>query len=466
MRPLLLALLSVAATTAWAQDERAGLLAAPAWLDEPMSPRFVEMEPNELRDALKVVATRYSGEADFNAPQIQLELPLVDNSTYAEVEIGEPRLIGNDGRSVECEVRRPPHDVANQVVGIRLVRADGQGPVEFARAVGEATLRYPLAIETRTVFPGQADAVARIDGPYVEIVEGVLAEAPSLSPLEPIRGYDAEGRQLRTAPFPSMRMREGRTLRRIAFRGAVARVELDRVVRAADVTVRFDVPAAEPLSKLRYGLPPEDVRGVFPHPSTRLAVSVRASEAEIPLPPPVPDPTPRPTPPPTPEPVPVAPPADAPTSDAPPVAIPDRDALSPEAQALARGLDALQAALERPASLVSLVAYPPAMVTLSVARGDGTAEGWTWREGELYGPRDVDVSGLECRSGLAPGALRLARLPALHDDAVRRVGPGQTAAKIVIGQRPCGTPETRVTLSGGARVVYTGDGRLVAVESE
>jgi len=56
--------------------------------------------------------------------------------------------------------------------------------------VGEITLLYPLVVESRAVTSGESDPLVRIDGPYVEFPDGVLAEAPSFSPLEPVRAYD------------------------------------------------------------------------------------------------------------------------------------------------------------------------------------------------------------------------------------------------------------------------------------
>jgi hypothetical protein len=299
--------------------------------------------------------------------------------------------------------------------------------------------------------------VARVDGPYVEIVEGVLAEAPSFSPLEPVRGYDADGRQLQTAPFSSIRMEQGRALRRIAFRGAVARAELDRVIRSADVTLRYDLPIAEPLPKLRIGIAPDDERGVFPHPSTRLSVDVRASGAEIPLPEPAPAATPAPTP--------VALPTPEPASlDGPVVPVVERGALSADARWLAGALEAVEAAIPRPIALVQLVAYFPSMLALSVDRGD-RVEDWTWRDGQIHGPRDIDTSGLECGRGMVPGALTLARLPALRDDAAGRIAsPDDGVARIVVGQHPCGTPFISLPLRGGGRVLYAGDGHFLRIE--
>ena len=465
MRPalLLLPLLPwLAAAVPVPQDERAALLASPAWVERRVEPEFVEMHPNDLRDALRVIASRSFAEAGFNTPEIQLHLPLVANSTYAAVEMREPRLVGIDGSEVGFELERGPHDVETQIVEIRLLDRDGRGPAEFARAVGEVQLRYPLRVETRSVAAGQPDPVARIDGPYVEIVEGVLAEAPSFSPLESVRGYDAEGRQLQTAPFSSIRMRQGRAFRRIAFRGDVARAELDRATHVADVVVRYDVPVADALSKLQMGLAPEDERAVLPHPSTRLAVHVSSSEAGTPLPPPLPAPTPTPAPPPAPAP-PMPTPEPAPASG-PVVPVLEREALSPEARILAGALETLVRAVPEPLALVQLVAYPPSMLTLTVDRGE-RAEEWTWRDGQLNGPREIDTSGLECPGGMSPGALTLERLPALRDDAVRRVpAPDDAVARIVAGQHPCGTPFIRVPFRSGTRVVYAGDGHFVRVE--
>jgi hypothetical protein len=104
------------------------------------------------------------------------------------------------------------------------------------------------------------------------------------------------------------------------------------------------------------------------------------------------------------------------------------------------------------------------MLTLAVER-EAVVEQWTWRDGTLHGPREIDASGLECGGGLVPGSFSLRRVAALHDDALRRAGDaGGGVSRILVGQSPCGTPEIRVSLEGGAEVLYGGDGYFIRVQ--
>jgi hypothetical protein len=103
------------------------------------------------------------------------------------------------------------------------------------------------------------------------------------------------------------------------------------------------------------------------------------------------------------------------------------------------------------------------MLALSLER-EGRAEEWTWRDGRIYGPRQIDTSGLDCRDGMGPRALTLARLPALLDDSSRRVAEGDPVARLVVGQQPCGTALVSVHFHAGARVIYQGDGHFQGVE--
>lgn len=430
MRVTLCLILALALPASPQQEGRAQFLASPEYVESPARPAFRELSAGDLSDAMKVVASRNYAYFGFNTPEIQLHLPLLDNSTYAEVEMPEPHLTDAGGDEVVYELERGLHTVETQIVEIRFLAEGGDEPASFSRARGEVHVRYPLRVETRAVSAGRADAAIGIDGPFVEILEGQgVAEAPAFSPLEAVRAFDAEGRQLVRAPWSSNRFENDQSWRGLAFKGPVARVEADFVREWAAVEIRYDVGIAPPLPESRMGESPSDERAVTPARGDRVEVLVGSEAGEA-----------------------------GAGADRPPAA--GRSGLSERARAIAEGLEALEAAIPGPLAVVQLVVFP-GMISLSV-EDDGVHE-WTWRGGELSGPKDVDTRWLECRTGMAPDALSVESLPGIWDDATRRVGAG-APLQLVVGQYPCGTAFINVPFDGGRRVQYGGDGRFVKVE--
>jgi hypothetical protein len=276
-----------------------------------------------------------------------------------------------------------------------------------------------------------------IDGPYVEILEGQgVAEAPAFSPLEAVRAFDSAGRQLARAVYSRSRFEGGRSWRGLAFKGPVARVDVDSVARWADVDIRYDVPIAPLLPESRMGTAPRDERDVAADPDARVEIGVQESGGGPP-----------------------AAPADDGSGRVP---IPPRDQLSETAGRLADGLDALAAELPAAPAVVQLLMSAPARVSISVQTA-GSVQQWTWNDGELSGPREVNTRWLECKAGMPADALTLQRVPAIWDDAIRRVGGG-APLQLVVGQYPCGIPHINVPFEAGRRVQYEADGRFATLE--
>ena len=72
---LLAALLVGSAAGAQEEDQRATLLGDPQYAEPTVTPDFVEMTPEELRESLKVVSARTYAYYGFNNPEVQLHLP-------------------------------------------------------------------------------------------------------------------------------------------------------------------------------------------------------------------------------------------------------------------------------------------------------------------------------------------------------------------------------------------------------
>ncbi|MCG6962352.1 MAG: hypothetical protein LJE95_03685 [Acidobacteria bacterium] len=453
-------LLAVAVPASAQDDQRAKLLAQPKYAKTDVRPVFRQLSVAEVKRGVLVVSSRNYAFFGFNTPEVQLYLPDVDNSVYAEIDMGKPKLDGG----LEYELERGLFDAEERMDEVRFLKADGSGPAEFHRVAGTIKVRYPLAVSTRTFSAGKAAFGIKLDGPFVELVEGAAAEAPTFSPLEAVRAYDSAGRRLEKASWSSSRYVNGVSSRVLAFHGQVAKVEVDRVSRWVDVEVSYDLPPVPPLPKERAGLAPEGKKGPKPTPGGHVTVSCGKPYDAPALAPPTPTPAATPTPRPRPTRAPARrtakTTAKAPVPKGPAVRIPPRGKLSGSAQRFAAALDALMAEVPKPPAIVQLVSFGKDRVSVSVSTGSGKVEEYSIRDGKVKGPRAVDTRWLNCKGGLAPGALDVALLPALWDDAVARLGkPGVNVSQIIVGQYPCGSAFINVSFGGAGSFKYNGAGR-------
>ena len=405
----LLLLLAMGSSWASADDGRAALLADPQFVEPVQSPDYAELTPDALRGSIQVVAARTYAYYGFNNPEMLIHLPLVGNSTLARVEMPEPRLVDSSGGEVAYQLEPGLHDPETQIAEIRFVTTDGESPATFARAIGRISVRYPLVVETLSKHPG-----VRVNGPYVDVDDGVLPETAPFAEIQPLRAYDAQGRQLKSELTGSTRVEGERVIRRLGFHGSVARVEIDQVSHWVGVEISYDVPIAEPLPDPKRGFAGVDERAKKVDPRSRIEIDIA-------------DPTRR----------------------------------SAQARSLAEALAALREALPADPSIVSVNASPPTYASIAVDSGDRVEE-WTWNAGGVSGPSPVVTDWLDCKKGMAPGALDLESLPALMDKAAQRVGTGDRPIQIVVGQSPCGTPFIHIPFDGGRSVQFDGKGEVIS----
>ncbi|MDA8021159.1 MAG: hypothetical protein MPN21_27290 [Thermoanaerobaculia bacterium] len=399
--------LALGSGSAFADDDRAALLAEPQYVEPAQKPKYVTLTPDALRGSIQVVAARTYAYYGFNNPEMQIHLPLIDNSTLAQVDMPEPRLVDSSGGKVAYQLERGLHDPETQIAEIRFLTTDGESPATFARAIGKISVRYPLVVETLANHPG-----VHIDGPFVDIDDGVLPETAPFAEVQPLRAYDSQGRQLKSEPTGSTRVEGERVIRRLGFHGEVARVEVDQISQWTAVEISYDVPIAEPLPDSQRATSVDD-RARTPDPRSKIEIDI---------------------------------------------AEPSR--LSVQARSLADALAALRAELPADASIVSLNGSPPTYVSISVDSGDRVEE-WTWNTSGVSGPNPVVTDWLDCKKGMAPGAPDLEKLPALLDAAAQRVNTGDRPIQIVVGQSPCGTPFIHIPFDGGRSVQFDGDGEVV-----
>ena len=255
-------LLVLAAVCPGIAQERDELLATPKFMDDAVQPSFVEHTGESVVSEIRMASGRNYAWFGFNTSEVQLVLPACDNSVYADVEFSKPELFGAGGTAVAYELERGLYDHDIHADEVRFSPAEGETPVEFARAVGTARIRYPMRIRTLTALKGQVlpDGLdVSFDGPFVSLRssgEDTVPDAASFTGIEPFRAYDASRRQLEAYPYTSFQVADGVTTETKAYWGEVAEVQVDRVDEWVDIEVTYELPPADPLPESRAGVGP------------------------------------------------------------------------------------------------------------------------------------------------------------------------------------------------------------------
>ncbi|MEJ2189566.1 MAG: ankyrin repeat domain-containing protein [Acidobacteriota bacterium] len=280
-RVRLFVVLLLAATLAGAQ-ERAELLASPKLEEDARIPAFAELTAEQVAAQIRMVSGRNYAVFGFNTPEIHVVLPAADNSVYADVDFGEPKLYDTAGNQVAYEAERGLYDHDTHHVELRFAPSEGERPVEFARAVGTATVRYPLRLHTlvaRAGGPAVEGLDVSIDGPFVvrrSSSKDEDLEAASFTHITALRALDAEGHVLTRHPSTQFRMADGVTTETLAFWGEVAAVQLDVADEWATFRVAYELPEVPPLPDSRLGSAPADGDENPPTPGAKVAVEVVA----------------------------------------------------------------------------------------------------------------------------------------------------------------------------------------------
>lgn len=230
------------------------LLAAASLAAE--TPRFESFTPEAMRDGVTVASRRSYAAFGFNAPAVTVSLPRVANSVYAQITFGPPKATDGRGRPVPFEVEQGVFDADTSSNEIRLKKKSGEGAVDFARVAGQVTIKYPLAVKTTSLKKGQGTDV-KMAGSSVSYKSSLkLPEAADFSKVEPLRAYDAAGKELEHAGSSSSSMDGTVAWSTVEFKGTVASVQMDGVEKWGELTVVYDLPPAPKWPASQQGLVP------------------------------------------------------------------------------------------------------------------------------------------------------------------------------------------------------------------
>jgi hypothetical protein len=220
------------------------------------TPEYATMTADALREQIKVFSRRNHAVIGFNDSAITIRLPRNDNSIYATVEFAKPAVVDKRGKAVAYEIENGIFDFDTWTNEIRLQRPSGKTPLEFDRASGTIAIKYPLALKTTRVKKSKPPANIRFDGPFI-IISGdlTLPEAATFSRIEPLRAYDAKGRQLARSDYQMTSFDDdGRVIKTVAFHGDVVELQLDRVDQWANLVATYDLPPIPPHPASQQGL--------------------------------------------------------------------------------------------------------------------------------------------------------------------------------------------------------------------
>ncbi|MBK8012127.1 MAG: hypothetical protein IPK13_12325 [Deltaproteobacteria bacterium] len=179
-------------------------------------PRYGTLQKGALRLALK--SGRSCAVFGHNAPQIWVEMPALDNSKLASVELLPIKVSGRRGDHtvIENGYNADTHRYAWTLEG-----EDRETPFGFSKLQASAKIRYPLAVRefefpSATGTPsGKASPSATFDENRVTIPLGEIGAG-----IVEIRGFDAAGLELKR--FGMSQSNE--TSASYAFMGPVAKV--------------------------------------------------------------------------------------------------------------------------------------------------------------------------------------------------------------------------------------------------
>lgn len=262
-------------------QERAELLATPKLDEKAKQPVFAELTAEQVAAGITMTSGRNYAWFGFNTPEIHLVLPEADNNVYATIEFGEATLFDVTGKEVAYERELGLYDHGSHHTELRFVPVEGEEPVEYSRAVGMVTIRYPLRLHTLSAqvddIPAEGLDVS-FDGPFVtrrtSSGDDDDLEEAGFTGITSFRALDTEERRLERYPSSKVSMADGKVTEVYSYWGEVATVELDMADEWAVIRVNYDLPSVAPLPEDRAGLAPDDGNENPPTPGAEVEVTV------------------------------------------------------------------------------------------------------------------------------------------------------------------------------------------------
>lgn len=263
MRPILtLAIVGLLIGVCAAQmPERSELTGTPRFSDD-VPHQFREFTEAQLRAETTIVAARSYAVFGYNTPEVQVRLPHVSNSAYAQIDFSDPKLMSAAKAPMKYELERGGYNEERFSDEVRFRPVRGDRILSFAHARGSVKLKYPLVVKMLALTPSQLgphELALKLDGPYVSFSEdAVKVPDVSFTKLQPIRAYDAAGRLLEAYSTSETSIDEdGVERKHMAFYGNVARLELDSVETWAELELPYDLTPAPLLPAGHEGEDPE-----------------------------------------------------------------------------------------------------------------------------------------------------------------------------------------------------------------
>lgn len=254
--------LSSAAIVVAQPDDVAELAKNPVYMEKDVKPAYKTVTAKQLQDGVKVISGRGHAVFGFNTPEIQIHFPAIDNNVFAQIKFADATLFDADGNEVPYEREDGFYTHDDLSTETRFASTDGESLVEFARARGTVTVRYPSKVRTISVKSGDAKALAAaglaVEGPLVRVYDrsGIVEEGFG-SPIQTVRAYDASGRRLqKVMGYSSSGSDEDGDYFGFAFHGVPARLDADVVEEWIGLEFAYDLPPVARLPENSIGIRP------------------------------------------------------------------------------------------------------------------------------------------------------------------------------------------------------------------
>jgi len=226
---------------------------APRYAKPELDLKAAAIDLLALKAQTRVIAGRTDALFGYNTPDIKLQLPHLANSCYAGIKFGPATLVSKTGKPVKYELEQVGFTCDDCSYAIRFTNPGTEVPVEFARATGKITVKYPADVKVVTLTPAQPAAgniKVNFNGMKISLCgidEKLDANAFLPTNLAAIRAFDDSGRQLQQLNYSGSRTADDVTWNEMAFWGQPTVVRVVVIDKWLPMDLPYDLP---PLPKL------------------------------------------------------------------------------------------------------------------------------------------------------------------------------------------------------------------------